>query len=103
MAESKEMDRYEAERFIRRYVCSTCWGEFEIENIKGEEMLVNVRCYKGDDCTGSGFVSRKGVEIRRSKNSADYIEASINLGKALNLPNPYKNQTVDDHLKALGF
>ena len=96
------MDEAEAVKFTHRYVCSTCWGDLVADRIDGQRYDRSVHC-GNENCSGAGFVTRKYVEKRRDDDHFDYLDAKRNLGEALGLPNPYKNQTVEDHLKALGF
>ena len=97
----------DARAFVDRYRCSTCWGglvaDMITDDIHNEDYRNrNIHC-ENPDCTGAGFVTTKYVDRKLSEDRADYIEAKMNLGKTLHLPDPYKNQTIEDHLKALGF
>ena len=98
----EKMHRENARVFVNRYRCSTCWGFLARDVDKDNPTFETVHCEK-PDCTGAGFVTAKFVTRHREENELDYREAKRNLGEALGLPNPYKNQTVDEHLKALGF
>ena len=96
------MDEAKAEKFIHRYVCSTCWGELVADQVEGQRYNRSVHC-GNEGCSGPGFVTRKYVEKRRDADHFDFLDASRNLRKVLNLPDPNAGKTTDQLIKELGF
>ncbi len=99
---TQKLEEIEARKFIRRYACSTCWGELVAEPVEGERYMSLVHCGK-PDCSGAGFVTKHYIEHRRTEDHFDHMEAKRNLRAALHLPDPLMDKSTDELLKELGF
>ena len=78
-----ELESQEAAHIESECVCSKCWGTLITRRVKGKERLFKVVCPK---CGGDqGFVTKEGVERRKTENKLEAIEAKHNLGKILGI------------------
>jgi len=91
----------EAQRTIRRYLCSDCWDdlrEFEYDSAMRTSV---VRC-STENCLCNGYVTRRYVEIRQAESLGDLANARIVLRDAV----PWIRgdaKTTTQLLKELGF
>lgn len=98
----QEMDTLEAQKFVQKYVCATCWGNLTKQWVEGKHHIDRVFC-DNPNCSGNGFVTRKYAERKLDQDHIDFIEARHNLEKVLNLPNPNKGKTADQLINELGL
>ncbi len=95
------MNVSQAQRTIRRYVCSDCWEdlrEFEYDSATRTSI---VRC-STENCPCNGYVSRRYVEIRQAESFGELANARIVLRDAI----PWIRgdaKTTTQLLKELGF
>ena len=64
------------ERFCRRYVCSRCWRPLVI--VVQPDGSEAAECSNRDRCNGSGYVTTRYVERRRSESYGERMEVLIN-------------------------
>ncbi len=82
---------------IRDYVCAECWGTLEWR-MKDDEVV----CFKYQD-EHQGYVTKAYVEIRKTQDANDLLEASTLLKDLGVIANPHKGKTPDQLLDELGF
>lgn len=88
----------EADRTVKHYRCSGCWGHLNKFPIRGTRLWA-VRCAVCGDQT-RGYVSSKWVDRKLSESHAELQEARIALHDALpSLPKPSEK----DLMERLGF
>lgn len=90
----------EAQKLIRDYVCSDCWGTLA-EYYDRETRTSAVRCAT-EDCPCDGLVSRGFVERRRAESRAELNAAHTALRDAV----PWlrvEKKSVEQLLEELGF
>ncbi len=90
----------EAQKLVRDYLCSDCWGVLAEYYDQGTRMSV-VRC-STEGCPCNGLVSKSFVERRKAESRAELSEARIALRDAV----PWlrgEKKSVEQLLKELGF
>ena len=96
----KNLTSLEAQKLIRDYVCSDCWGTL-LEHYDQETRTSTIRCAT-EDCPCDGLVSRGFVGRRRAESHAELSAARIALRDAI----PWlrgEKKSAEQLLEELGF
>ena len=88
-----------AQRMVRDYVCSHCWGVLSM--FPGPERTFYVKCADCKDET-PGYVTKHYVEQSKANSNQDMRDATKTLQEVGILPKPEKKST-EDLIKDLGF
>jgi len=95
-----KLDHEDAERTVRRYVCSDCFGHLVGVNDRASGKT-DVRCTT-EGCPCNGFVRKSTVELRRVEGAAEEREVRQVLTEAGLLPAPAP-KSEKQILSELGF
>ena len=93
------MDNAAAQKIVRDYVCSKCWGHL-IARIENGEYVIECAT---DGQEHSGFVTKYYVERRRAESLGEYIEANDLLNKIGVTKSPHAGKTSKQLLDELGY
>lgn len=91
-----------ARKTVKRYACSSCWGELEMTPDLRANGMFFVICKRCRDET-KGYVTQYYVNRRRGESEFEQRDVVRLLQKIDIIPDPLKGKTRDDLLKELGF
>jgi hypothetical protein len=91
-----------AEKTVKNYACSNCWGDLEFTPDMRENDMYFVICKKCQDET-KGYVTKYFINQRRNESEFEKRDVIRLLHKLDILPNPRKGMTEKDLLNQLGY
>jgi DNA-directed RNA polymerase subunit RPC12/RpoP len=96
---SQIVDRMQALKIQRDYVCSVCWKNLQRKPLDRLEDYV----FCPHHAEHRGFVSKHYVERRRSEDAGDSLEVTHSLRDWGIIENPHAWKTAEQLLSELGF